>query len=59
MMPLIAWIGAITGLFAGVIMLVVPVPADVRNKTRLRGLLYLGVGAMGLVMALGMGRGVL
>ena len=59
MMPLIAWIGAVCGLFAGTAMLFLPVPAEKRRQTRRQGIIYLGVGALGLVLALGMTRGVL
>ena len=59
MIQLIAWIGAITGFLGGFGMLFLPAPAEKRQKTRRMCLIYLGVGALNLVLALGMTRGVL
>jgi hypothetical protein len=59
MMPLIAWLGAITGFLAAGIMLFAPVPAEKRRQTRRQGVIMLFVGALGLALALGMARGVL
>ena len=59
MMPLIAWIGAVTGLLGGGIMLFMPAPPELRSKMRRQGMITLGVGALNLVLALGMTRGVL
>jgi hypothetical protein len=59
MIPLIAWIGAITGFLAAGIMLLAPVPAEKRRQSRRQGIVMLFVGALGLVLALGMARGVL
>jgi hypothetical protein len=59
MIQLIAWIGAITGFLAAGIGLLAPVPAEKRRQTRRQGIIMLFVGGLGLILAIGMGRGVL
>ena len=43
--------GAICGLLAGLAMLFLPAPAEKRRQTRRMGIVYLGVGALNLVLA--------
>ena len=59
MIPIIAWIGAITGFIGGFGMLFVPVPAEQRKKTRRLGIISLCSSAVCFLLALGMARGVL
>jgi len=46
MMPLIAWIGAITGFLGGFGMLFLPAPPESRSRMRRQGIISLVAGAM-------------
>ena len=50
MIPLIAWIGVITGFIGGVCLLFAPVPADQRKKTRQMGILSFCAAAVCLLL---------
>lgn len=50
MIPLIAWIGAITGFLGGFGMLFLPAPPETRSRMRRQGLISLGAGTICVVL---------
>jgi membrane associated rhomboid family serine protease len=50
MMPLIAWIGAITGFLGGFGMLFLPAPPETRSRMRRQGIISLCAGTMCVVL---------
>jgi hypothetical protein len=51
MIPLIAWLGAVTGFLAAGLMLFGPVAPEKRQQTRRRGIIFLFVGAFNVLLA--------